>query len=152
MVRVLKALMWTMGVACIAIGLFHLALGIDSVPGEATVGATVDSRERFYGAVFIGYGAAWIAAVRQSPVRRIHVWWLAGIFLVGGLGRVLSMAVHGQPHWFQVVLTVVELVLPPIFLFLAGADEQRSGGRVMPGRSVPSPSSGGEPADQRRTR
>ncbi len=126
--NLLRVLMWAMGVACVAIGMFHLALGIDSVPGEAGAGATVDSRERFYGAVFAGYGVAWIAAARESPLSRRHVWWLSGIFFAGGLGRLLSMAVHGQPHWFQVVLTVVELALPPVYVALVEIEGREAGG------------------------
>ncbi|MFF5971260.1 DUF4345 family protein [Streptomyces sp. NPDC012769] len=34
------------------------------------------------------------------------------------------MAVHGWPHWFQVVLTVLELVFPPVWFWLADADER----------------------------
>lgn len=124
MARLLYWLALIMGVVCAAIGVFHFALGIDSVPGEGATGATVDSRERFYGALFLGYGLAWIWAARQSPIPSTVVRWLTGIFLLGAAGRLLSMLVHGQPHWFQVVLTVVELVLPPVFFWLASADEK----------------------------
>lgn len=124
MARLLKWLALIMGVACVAIGAFHFVLGIDSVPGEGLAGATVDSRERFYGAVFLGYGLAWIWAARQSPIPSTVVRWLAGIFLLGGAGRLLSMAVHGQPQWFQVVLTVIELALPPVYFWLSTADER----------------------------
>ncbi|MBB5959763.1 hypothetical protein FHS29_006384 [Saccharothrix tamanrassetensis] len=127
MARVLKWLVAAMGVTCVAIGLFHIALGIDSVPGEDTAGATVDSRERFYNAIFLGYGLAWLWAARQSPVPAAAVRWLAGILLLGGVGRLLSMAVHGQPHWFQVALTVSEFVLPLVYFRLSGADERRVG-------------------------
>jgi len=102
-----------MGAACVAIGVFHLVLGIDSVPGEGHAGATVDSRERFYGAIFVGYGLAWLWAGRHSPIPAQVVRWLAGIFLLGGIGRVLSMLVNGRPHWFQVMLAAVEVGLPP---------------------------------------
>ncbi|MBL1087829.1 MULTISPECIES: DUF4345 domain-containing protein [Streptomyces] len=122
--RVLRWLVWAMGIACVAIGAFHLVLGIASVPGEGTAGATVDSRERFYNAVFLGYGLAWIWAARQSPVPAKAVRALAGIFLLGGIGRLLSLAVHGPPQWFQVPLTVLELVLPPVYFWLADADER----------------------------
>ncbi|MER6308788.1 DUF4345 domain-containing protein [Streptomyces sp. NPDC001657] len=122
--RVLRWLVWAMGIACVAIGAFHLVLGIASVPGEGTAGATVDSRERFYNAVFLGYGLAWIWAARQSPVPAKAVCALAGIFLLGGIGRLLSLAVHGPPQWFQVPLTVLELVLPPVYFWLADADER----------------------------
>lgn len=65
MARLLKWLAMAMGITCAAIGLYHLALGIASVPGEASTGATVDSRERFYNAIFFGFGLAWIRAARQ---------------------------------------------------------------------------------------
>ncbi|MCP2256331.1 protein of unknown function (DUF4345) [Streptoalloteichus tenebrarius] len=124
MARFLRGLMLAMGVACVLIGAAHLALGIDSVPGEGWTGATVDSRERFYNAIFLGYGLAWIWAARRSPIPASAVRWLAGIFLLGAVGRLLSMVVYGQPHWFQVVLTVIEVLLPPVFFWLATADEK----------------------------
>ena len=124
MAKLLKVLLLIMGVACVAIGVYHFAGGIASVPDEQATGATVDSRERFYAAVFLGYGLVWIWAARQSPIPATAVRWLAGIFLLGAAGRLLSMVVHGQPHWFQVVLTVVEVVLPFMYFWLATADER----------------------------
>jgi Domain of unknown function (DUF4345) len=120
----LKRLALLLGVACAVIGVVHFALGIDSVPGEGAAGATVDSRERYYGAIFFGYGLAWIWAARQSPVPATIVRVLAGVFLAGGVGRLVSLAVYGPPQWFQVGLTVIELVLPPVFWWLAPADER----------------------------
>jgi hypothetical protein len=122
--RYLRWLVVIMGVACIAIGIMHFVLGIDSVPGEGSAGATVDSRERYYGAIFFGYGLAWIWALRQTPIPANAVRWLAGIFLLGGIGRIVSLIQYGQPQWFQVVLTVVELALPPLYFWLADADEK----------------------------
>lgn len=124
MARALRWLVWSMGSACVAIGLAHFALGTASVPGEGRAGATVDSRERFYGAIFLGYGLAWIWAARQSPVPSRVVRRLAGLFLLGGIGRVLSMVVLGRPHWFQEVLTVLEVGLPPLYFWLSTADEK----------------------------
>jgi Domain of unknown function (DUF4345)/Polyketide cyclase / dehydrase and lipid transport len=63
----LRWLAAAMGVTCTAIGLTHFTFGINSVPGERTAGATVDSRERFFAAIFVGYGAAWFGAARQTP-------------------------------------------------------------------------------------
>jgi uncharacterized membrane protein HdeD (DUF308 family) len=128
--RLLKWLAFAMGVSCLAIGLYHLVLGIASVPGEQGAGATVDSRERFYNAVFAGYGVAWIWAARQAPIPATLVRWLAGAMLLGGVGRVVSVLQHGWPHWWQVPLSVVELVVPPLFLWPArtvGADSARAG-------------------------
>jgi hypothetical protein len=60
--------------------------------------------------------------------------WLAGVFLLGGAGRLLSLAVHGWPHWFQIALAVLELGLPPVFFWLADAEErtQRSDVEAAP--------------------
>ncbi|MFI0913669.1 DUF4345 domain-containing protein [Streptomyces abikoensis] len=57
--RILRWLRLVMGVASIAIGATHLVAGSASVPGESFADATVDSRERFYGAISLGYGVAW---------------------------------------------------------------------------------------------
>lgn len=74
-----------------AIGAYHFALGTASVPGASDANATVDSRERFYSAIFAGYGIAWLQAARNSPIRAGEVRLLAGVMLAGGVGRVLSL-------------------------------------------------------------
>ncbi len=110
--------------ACVAIGVHHLVLGIASVPGEEATGATVDSRERFYNAIFIGFGLARIRTARQSPVPSTAVRLLTAVFPLGGVGRVLSLLVHGWPHWLQIPLAALELLLPPLSFWLADADER----------------------------
>lgn len=123
-VKVLRGLVLAMGYACVAIGLFHVLLGNASIPGAGSAGPTVDSLGRFFGAIFTGYGLGWLWAARQSPIPASAVRWLAGVFGLGALGRLLSLAVHGWPHWFQVALTIVELVLAPLFFWLADAEEK----------------------------
>lgn len=108
-----------MGVACTLIGVMHFVLGIGSVPGELHASATVDSRERFYGAIFMGYGLAWLWTARQASLSRDLILTLSGIFLLGGVGRLVSIATEGYPHWFQSVLTVIELALSPLLIWLA---------------------------------
>jgi Domain of unknown function (DUF4345) len=51
---------------------------------------------------------------RQSPIPATIVRWLAGFMFLGGIGRILSLLQHGAPHWFQIPLTVIELILPPL--------------------------------------
>jgi len=123
--RLLRWLGLALGAACVVIGLLHFALGISSVPGEVTAGATVDSRERFYNAIFVGYGFAWIWVARRRPMSMMLTRWLAGIFLLGGAGRLLSLAVWGRPHWFQLALTGVELALPVLLLWLSTGQTDR---------------------------
>jgi hypothetical protein len=137
MARLLRWLVVAMGVACAFIGLYHVVLGIGSVPGEGSghslSGTTVDSRERFYNAIFFGYGLAWLWAASQSPIPAKAVRWLAGIMLLGGVGRVISIVWYGRPHWFQLALTVIELGLPPLYFWLAGAEEKAA--TVQAGRT-----------------
>ncbi|MGY3334647.1 hypothetical protein ACVW0K_000746 [Streptomyces filamentosus] len=126
MAKTLRVFAWAMGLACTAIGLFHVVGGNAAIPGEADAGPTLDSLGRFFGAIFAGYGLAWLWAARQDPVPATAVRWLAAVFLLGGVGRLLSLAVHGWPDGFQVVLAVIELVLPPLLFWLADADERAS--------------------------
>ncbi|MBT2446145.1 DUF4345 domain-containing protein [Streptomyces sp. ISL-43] len=130
MARVLRYLVLAMGFACVAIGLLHVALGNDSVPGASSAGATVDSLQRFFGAIFAGYGLAWLWAARRSPIPATAVRLLAAVFLLGAVGRLLSIAAHGWPHRFQVILTVIELVMPPLYFWLADADEKAARARI----------------------
>ncbi|RLU92149.1 hypothetical protein CTZ27_20020 [Streptomyces griseocarneus] len=124
MARSLRALALLMGWACVAIGMEHVLVGNAAIPGESSAGATIDSWGRFMGAIFVGYGLAWLWAARQRPIPAQAVRWLTGVFLLGGAGRVISFAVHGRPHWFQIVLAAIELGLPPVLFWLADAEER----------------------------
>lgn len=124
MARTLRVLAWAMGIACVAIGLFHGVAGNAAIPGAGDANATIDSFGRFMGAIFAGYGLAWLWAVRQTPIPAAAVRLLAGVFLLGGLSRVLSIAVEGRPHGFQIVLMAIELGLPPVYFWLADAEER----------------------------
>ena len=112
------------GLSCIAIGAYHFALGTASVPGATDANATVDSRERFYSAFFAGYGIAWLRAARKSPIRAGDVRLLAGLMLLGAVGRMLSLVHNGRPHWFQEVLTAIEFVVPAVFFGIAKSEEK----------------------------
>ncbi|NUS44369.1 MAG: DUF4345 domain-containing protein [Mycobacteriaceae bacterium] len=125
MTTALKWLSSIMGWACVAIGVLHMVLGVDAVPDMADSGVTADSQSRFFGALFVGYGLAWLWAVRDKPVNTTAIRWLAGIFALGAVGRLLSIAVHGLPHWFQLVLTAIEVALPPVWFWLAAATDRR---------------------------
>jgi hypothetical protein len=124
MARALRLLTQLMGWACVTIGLFHVVLGNAAIPGAGSADATVDSWGRFMGASFVGYGLAWLWAARQRPIPARAVRWLAGVFLLGGVSRLLSLAMHGWPQWFQIALAVIELSLPPVFFWLADAEER----------------------------
>jgi Domain of unknown function (DUF4345) len=122
--RYLRNLAGFTGLSCIAIGIYHFALGTASVPGATDANATVDSRERFYSAYFAGYGVAWLRAARKSPIHAGEVRLLAGLMLVSGIGRLISLVHNGRPHWFQEVLMAIEFIVPAAFFGIADADEK----------------------------
>lgn len=124
MARVLKSLAMATGVACTAIGVGHAALGVRrSVPGAGDANTTIDSLDRFHGAVFAAYGLAWIWTARQNPVPAQPVRALTATMGAGGLARLISLRDRGRPHWFQLALTAVELAYPAVVLPLATTDE-----------------------------
>src|ERR1700728_5277732 len=92
--RHLRNLAGITGLSCIAIGIYHFALGTASVPGATDANATVDSRERFYSAYFAGYGVAWLPAARKSPIRAGEVRLLAWLTLIRGIRPVISLVQH----------------------------------------------------------
>ncbi|WP_405851422.1 DUF4345 domain-containing protein [Streptomyces sp. NBC_00090] len=122
--KVLRGLVLTMGYACVAIGLVHVVLGNASIPGAESAGPTIDSLGRFFGAIFAGYGLAWLWTARRRPIPAAAVRWLTAVFLLGAVGRVLSLAVEGWPHGFQVGLAALELALSPLLFWLADAEEK----------------------------
>ncbi|MEU9395485.1 DUF4345 domain-containing protein [Streptomyces sp. NPDC048324] len=124
MARTLRVLVQLMGWSSVVIGLFHVALGNAAIPGAGSAGATVDSWGRFMGASFVGYGLAWLWAARQRPIPATAVRALSAVFLLGGIGRLISLAVHGRPQWFQLALAVIELGLPPVLFWLAPSEER----------------------------
>jgi hypothetical protein len=79
---------------------------------------TMDSELRFYAPFWGAYGIILIAVARSLPRRAEWVPWLALLFFVGGIGRIISIAAVGLPHPFFVMLMVIKLVLPPVFIVL----------------------------------
>lgn len=59
-------------------------------------------------------------AAGKSPIRADEVHTLAGLMLAGGVGRLISRAVNGRPHWFQYVLAA-GICFPAAFFGLADA-------------------------------
>jgi hypothetical protein len=105
------------------VALLHLVLGVraDALLGaqvpEALFGEpSLNSQNRFYGVSFALYGVLlWIGAGDLPRYRRVlaATWW---VFLAAGLARVLSWHLDGAPSAWVIVLTALELLLPPLML------------------------------------
>jgi hypothetical protein len=112
-----------MGAACTAIGANHALLGLRSVIGAKSAAGNVDldSQERFYGAMFAGYGLAWLQAARRDPIPAPTVRFLSVVMAMGGAARVVSMLERGRPQPFYVALTAIEFVAPAALIAMTAA-------------------------------
>ncbi len=77
--------------------------------------ANADSELRFYSAFFFVYG---LFVVKVGSNLNEYTNWvppIIGVFFLGGLARLLSYYLIGEPHIFFQVLLALELLLPPLF-------------------------------------
>ncbi len=106
-------------------GAMDAALGVgalrqlgSTVPASIATIPELDSQARFYGMIFVGYGAlTWLYTrdmQRYAPVLTI----LAVAMLLGGCMRFASMALTGLPPLPMRVLLGLELGLPALLLWM----------------------------------
>ncbi|MEQ1888738.1 MAG: DUF4345 domain-containing protein [Alphaproteobacteria bacterium] len=100
------------GVTVIFISLMHILYGPSFIPGSIPVNATMDSEDRFYATIFLGYGLTLLWCVHDIERKSRVVYLLAGIFFAGGLSRLVSMADVGMPIGFFIIMTILELIIP----------------------------------------
>jgi Domain of unknown function (DUF4345) len=114
------ALRWfvaVFGLVCVGIALTHIAFGPASIPGSIPVNATLDSEDRFYAAIFLGFGIAHIWCSRDLAARGNLLLALQAAFFLGGLARLVSWAQMGPPDPFFLAVGSTELVFPPLLWF-----------------------------------
>lgn len=119
-----QAFLILFGIVAIGIAIAHLILGPASIPGSIPVNATMDSEDRFYAVLFGAFGVALIWCTKQIESKGLFVYFLAVTFFVGGLARLVSVAVVGLPHPLFIFLTTLELIIP---LYMIWAQYKISG-------------------------
>ena len=112
--RLLRWFLTVFGIVCVGIALTHIALGPSSIPGSVPVNATMDSEDRFYASLFLGFGLAHIWAARDLSSRKRVVLALQATFFVGGLARIVSWLAVGPPIQLFIFLGALELLIPPL--------------------------------------
>jgi len=80
--------------------------------------ASMDNELRFYSALWGAYGLLLLATARDMARWDRAIPWLAGVFFLGGVGRMVSALQVGPPHPFFLMLAGVELMLPPVLIGL----------------------------------
>ena len=121
---VFKITLRAMGGAILLVALTHIVLGPNAdvllganLPATAILDPTTDSQNRFYGAAFGLYGVLLILASNSLATYRSVLLWTLALFFVGGVARLVSVALVGWPPALVVVLLLLELLLPPALAF-----------------------------------
>jgi Domain of unknown function (DUF4345) len=116
--KLLQALLGVFGVVVILISLLHLAFGPAAIPGAVPVNATMDSEDRFYAMPFLAFGATLIWCAKSVESKAAVVYFLMLTFFVGGVARLVSIALVGLPNNFFIAMLALELVLPFLLAYL----------------------------------
>lgn len=112
--RALCFLLIAFGSVCCLIALTHIAIGPASIPGGVVTNAVMDSEDRFYATLFLGFGVASIWCAQDLTQREKPLTALLALFFAGGIARIISYAAVGSPGAFFLLLGAVELALPPL--------------------------------------
>jgi hypothetical protein len=78
----------------------------------------VDSELRFFAPFFVAYGGLVFLCAKHLRTHLYYVPHLLTIFLLGGLGRVISYFIIGTPHPLFIPLMAIEIGLPILLYFL----------------------------------
>ncbi len=111
------ALRWfvaVFGMVCVGIALTHIFVGPSAIPGSVPVNATMDSEDRFYASLFLGFGIAHVWCARDLANRSNLLLALQAAFFVGGIARLISWAQVGPPIAMFIALGACELAIPPL--------------------------------------
>jgi hypothetical protein len=117
MKALLKGFVLLFGAVCMVIALVHIGYGPASIPGSVPVNATMDSEDRFYATLFLGFGAANIWCAQDLGTRAETFRALMLVFFIGGIARLISALQVGLPSPLFVFLGSLELAIPPIVLW-----------------------------------
>ncbi|MBF4992836.1 DUF4345 domain-containing protein [Arthrobacter gandavensis] len=114
---VFRAVVVAVGVVIAAIGGYYLVTGTAGVAqtGGGPVNASLESQFRFFSAMMVGVGAAFVAIAIKFQWANM-LWLVCLMVFLGGIGRVLSWAFSGTPHFTLIILMIVELAFPPALL------------------------------------
>ncbi|QJB67955.1 DUF4345 domain-containing protein [Parasphingorhabdus halotolerans] len=115
MATTLKILIAIFGITCMIIALVHIAIGPSAIPGSVPVNATMDSEDRFYATLFLGFGAALLWCSQNLRARGGVFQALLLVFFLGGVARCVSAMQVGLPNEFFQLMWALELILPPLF-------------------------------------
>jgi hypothetical protein len=133
MIKTLKVLGWVVGIGLIVIGVGRVVFPAATIPGSGILNATLDSESRAGGALLVGFGWAYLWAVRQSPIPVVCVRFLASVMGLLAVTRLISIVAAGMPEKTFVAAAAVEFTASALTYWYSTMGDQVS---VPPDRST----------------
>jgi hypothetical protein len=96
----------------IGAGLAGVLLG-PAMIDAAGLPIAADSHYRYLSGLLLGIGIGFVTTIPSIERRTARVRLLAAIVVIGGLGRLLSLLLHGVPDAPMLAALVMELVVTP---------------------------------------
>lgn len=113
MEAVLKYILYAIALVVAITGLNVLFGGASAIPGSAGgVEATVDNELRFFCVFWLAYGGFCVWVARNIQAQYTFIPFIALVFFVGGLGRLISMLSVGSPATILIPAMILEFVIP----------------------------------------
>ncbi|WP_299165343.1 DUF4345 domain-containing protein [uncultured Arthrobacter sp.] len=114
---VFRTVVVLVGLVIAGFGGYYLITGTAGLPetGDGPVNPTLENQFRFFAAMMIGVGAAFVTIAIKFQWANM-LWLVCLMVFIGGIGRVLSWAFSGTPHFLLIILMVVELAFPAALL------------------------------------
>ena len=116
---VFRTVVVLVGLVLAGFGAYYLITGTAGLP-DTDIGnpnPTLESQFRFFAAMMVGVGAAFITIGVKFEWANM-LWMVCLMVFIGGIGRVLSWAFSGTPHFMMIILMVIELAFPAALLVM----------------------------------
>ena len=111
--RIFQAVVVLCCVVPIAAGGYGIWRGLPML-GIAGAGAGADSHFRYLSGLLLGIGLGFLSTVPRIEVRSARFRLLAGIVVIGGLGRLVSVAMDGGADAATLFALAMELLVTPL--------------------------------------
>lgn len=115
----LKFILYIVALVALITGLNVLVGGAAAIPGSVgPVEATVDNELRFFSVYWIGFGVFCFWVGRNLQEQYFLVPYIALLFLLSGVARLVSVFAIGSPSDVLVHAMVLEFILPVVLFVL----------------------------------